>query len=333
MLADNSWPFVSVIVPTYNRARTLAVTLESLVAQSYDPKKYEILVVDNNSSDNTRQVVEKLQSKTVPPLRYFFEPRQGVHYARNGVLKHARGEILYYTDDDMIADVDLLKEIVKPFGYDHKVAAVTGRVLPKWEQEPPEWILYLCRNHLLSLQDRPERLLICSHDCGVISCHQALRREAFVKSGGYNPENTAGEWIGDGETGLNIKLQQLGYLFGYTSSSITHHMIPAERMTQRYLNKRLANQGNSDSYTDYRRRNYTQLDLAIRILSHVRRLVIESLMTVLKRSLNRGSWRLNRARIDYYWNRITYDFRLMTDEKWRQIVTRIDWLNDDESKV
>ena len=72
-----------------------------------------------------------------------------------------------------------------------------------------------------------------------------------MKSGGYNPENTRGEWIGDGEAGLNRKLQELGYWSGYISSSITYHMIPTERMTQGYLNKRLANQGNCDSYSDY----------------------------------------------------------------------------------
>src|SRR5262249_43340991 len=160
-----------VIVPTHNRADSLVITVESLLDQNYDKKKYEIFVVDNNSSDHTKRVIEELQSKSIVPLRYFFEPRQGVHYARNGVVKHVRGEILYYTDDDMIAEPDLLKEIVKPFSYDLKVAAVTGPVLPKWMQEPPRWVANLCVNELLSLQDRPERLLISPYDCGVFSCH------------------------------------------------------------------------------------------------------------------------------------------------------------------
>jgi glucosyl-dolichyl phosphate glucuronosyltransferase len=322
-------PFVSVVVPTYNRAHMLSVTIESLLRQSYDPERYEIIIVDNNSSDNTKQIIEEWQKKCDGKLKYVFEARQGVHYARNSAFKYARGEILYYTDDDMIADADLLKEIVKPFSYDPVVATVTGRVLPKWEQEPPQWVLDLCMNNLLSLQDRQERLLISPHDVGVISCHQALRREAFLRSGGYNPENTAGEWIGDGETGLNIKLQKLGYCFGYISSSLTYHMIPASRMTQEYLNKRFANQGNCDSYTDYRRHCYTKLDLAKRISSHVRAILAQSLKGLVKMALKRGSWRLNRARIDYYRNRIAYDFRLMTDENWRKIVMKMDWLNDE----
>src|ERR1700675_1618753 len=129
------FPFVSIIVPTYNRANSLGLTLESLINQSYKKHNYEIIVVDNNSTDDTRKLIEEWQKKSVaPPIKYLFEPRQGVHYARNAAFKHAKGEILYYTDDDMIADADLLKEIVKPFGYNSKTASVTGRVLPKWEQ-------------------------------------------------------------------------------------------------------------------------------------------------------------------------------------------------------
>ena len=226
----------------------------------------------------------------------------------------------------MIADVDLLREIVKPFSYDHRVASVTGRVLPKWEQEPPQWVRDLCMNFLQSLHDRPE-LLISPYDCGAISCHQALRREALMKAGGYNPENTAGEWIGDGETGLNIKLKELGYWFGYISSSVTYHMIPPDRMTQNYLNKRLANQGNCDSYTDYRRYNYSYLDLTRRIIGHAKGILIQFLKFSVKLSFGKISWRLNRALIEYYKNRICYDFRLMTDEKWQRIVLKNDWIN------
>jgi glycosyltransferase involved in cell wall biosynthesis len=329
MLSVETCPFVSVIVPTYNRADMLAVTLESFFNQSYDKTKYEIIVVDNNSSDHTKQVIGELQSKSTVPLKYLFEPRQGVHYARNGVVKHTRGDILYYTDDDMIADVHLLKEIVKLFSYDDKVATVTGRVLPKWEQEPPRWVRTLCMNQLLSLQDRPEPLLISPYDTGVFSCHQALRRDAFLKSGGYNPENTGGEWIGDGESGLNRKLQELGYRFGYIGSSITYHMIPTERMTQRYLNKRLANQGNCDSYRDYRLYNYTRFDLARRILSHAKAITAEALKVLVKLSLKEESWRINRARINYFKNRIEYDFRLMTDRNWQKFVLKRDWLSED----
>ena len=320
-------PFVSVIIPTYNRAETLEKTIESLARQTYPTDHYEIIVVDNNSTDSTLDVVDKLKGSVVE-VQYLFEPRQGVHYARNRALKRARGEILYYTDDDMIADPDLLMQIVKPFALSSKVATVTGRVLPVWEIAPPDWVLRLCNNYLLSLQDRPEHLIISPNDCGVYSCHQALRRDAFIAAGGYHPENTAGEWIGDGETGMNMRLKELGYYFAYAGTAITHHVIPAGRMTQTYLNRRLGNQGNCDSYSDYRRYRFTKRQLMRRILAHLVRMIYHGGLFSTKLALRKKSWRMNLAYINYFRKRTLYDLRLLNNEKWRLLVLKEDWLGE-----
>ena len=229
---------ISVIIPTYNRSHYIHTTLDSFLKQSYPSDLYEIIVCDNNSSDSTHKVINKIEKDNTGRLKYIFEPRQGVHYARNTAAKKSTGEILYFTDDDMIADPDLLMEIMRPFEFDNNVASVTGRVLPHWEVPPPDWVTDLCNNALLSLNDPVEDFIISHEDCNVFSCHQAIKRDIFFKAGGFNPENTAGEWIGDGETGLNIKIKKNGYKFGFNGKSIIYHMIPESRMTQSYLNKR-----------------------------------------------------------------------------------------------
>ena len=218
---------------------------------------------------------------------------------------------------------------MKPFAYDPRVASVTGRVLPKWEQQPPPWVVNFCSNYLLSLNDPRERLIVSPYDCCIFSCHQALRRSAFLESGGFNPENTAGEWIGDGETGLNIKLENLGYWFAYTGKSVTYHIIPPHRMTQAYLNQRLANQGNCDSYTDYRRHAYCKSDLVKRIPLHAKGMLEQIVRLIVKRIINRESWRLNRGKVEYFRSRIRYDIRLLTDENWRMMASKNDWLGDE----
>lgn len=319
-------PFVSIIIPTYNRAQTLEATIESLSRQTYPPDHYEIIVVDNNSTDTTRDVVERAKRCSSVEVHYLFESRQGVHYARNSALKFSRGEILYYTDDDMIADAHLLKQIVKPFALNSKVGTVTGRVLPVWEIAPPDWVLRFCNNALLSLQDRPEHLIISPNDCGVYSCHQALRRDAFMATGGYHPENTAGEWIGDGETGMNMRLKELGYYFGYVGTAITHHVIPAGRMTQSYLNRRLGNQGNCDSYSDYRKYRFSRRQLVRRILAHFMRTIYHGGLFCAKLVLGKKSWRMNLAYISYFRKRALYDLRLLKDANWRLLVLKEDWL-------
>ena len=322
-------PYVSVIIPTYNRSEMIGITIESFLQQNYPENEYEIIVCDNNSSDKTKAIISQWQKQSRVPLKYIFEKRQGVHYARNTAAKHAHGEILYFTDDDMIADPNLLKEIVKPFFLDDEIATVTGKVLPKWEEKPPNWILSLCNNSLLSLQDKEEYLIVSPYDCGVFSCHQAIKKKILFDAGGFNPENTAGKWIGDGETGLNIKIKEARLKFSYMGSSITYHMIPPSRMTQNYLNKRLANQGNCDSYTDYKKKIYNNYSLFLRIISHIRNLIKHTIFIVIKLILCKVSWRLSRSYLSYYWSRIKYDYALTKNSDLRQLVLKRDWIAEE----
>ncbi len=320
---------VSVIIPTYNRARMLGITIESFIGQDYPKDEYEIIISDNNSSDNTGEVVAGWQAKSPVPIKYIFEKRQGVHYARNTAAKIGKGEILYFTDDDMIADKNLLKNIVNVFLLYPEVGTASGKILPKWEKQPPDWILKLCNNYLLSLNNMGDEIIVKDEDFCVFSCHQAIRREVFFKSGGFNPENTAGEWIGDGETGLNIKIKELGYKFAYIGSSIIYHMIPATRMTQSYLNKRLKNQGSCDSYTDYRKYRYTKMQLFTKILEHfVRMPLYFGFYPLLSIVRGNSSWRLGIAYIFYFYQRIKYDLRLIRDHEWRELVLKYSWLEE-----
>ncbi|MBR1785710.1 MAG: glycosyltransferase family 2 protein [Paludibacteraceae bacterium] len=128
---------LSIIIPTYNRADMISDTLESLVRQDFPKDDYEILVVDNASTDNTKTIVEDWQRKTGGLVKYLFEPRHGSHYARNGAVKSAQGDILYFTDDDVIASTDTLRELIKPFEIDTNVVSATGPVVANWLIAPP----------------------------------------------------------------------------------------------------------------------------------------------------------------------------------------------------
>lgn len=319
---------ISVIIPTYNRVHTLPIAVDSFLNQSYSNNLYEVIISDNNSKDLTEELVKEYMKKYPGKVRYVKESRQGVHYARNSAAKIAKGELLYFTDDDMIADKDLLKEIVKVFEFDPKVASATGRVLPKWEVTPPDWIVSLCYNLWLSLNDPPEEFIISRHDCNIFSCHQAIVRDIFFKAGGFNPENVAGVWVGDGETGLNLKIKELGYKFGYNGKSIVYHIIPPQRMTQSYLNRRFKNQGSADSYTYYREHHPSGSELWKQIgkhLTHLTRSGIKCLVNLLRGKMR---WRIHHASIFYYLSRIRYDYKLIGDKSWRKFVSKNDWLTE-----
>ena len=320
-------PFVSVIIPTYNRAGLLPITLDSFVAQDYPQDRYEILVANNNSTDGTRKLLEDYCARH-PRVKFFTESRQGVHYARNSAAKLARGEILYFTDDDMIADPRLLWELIQVFHLDPLIASATGKIVGKFDVPPPEWVKRHLINYYLSLTEpeRPDELIISADDL-VFSCHQAVRRAPFFECGGFNPENTAGVWIGDGETGLGIKLKQAGYKFAYTPKSVIYHMIPESRTTVSYLIKRIGNQGNCDSYTDYRRHRSSKRlikDLLYRNSIGFVRMIRDVLGNI---HTGRESWHFLPARIAYVYKRNVYDVKLLANARFRKIVEIDDWLN------
>jgi glycosyltransferase involved in cell wall biosynthesis len=320
-------PYVSVVIPTFNRSQLLKQTVDTFLKQDYAADRWELLLVDNGSTDDTMDLIKGLQAAD-SRIRALSEPRKGAHFARNTGALAASGSILYFTDDDMLAEQSMLREIVGGFDLDPEIASVTGKVLPKWETEPPVWVLEHCRNALLSLLDLGEATLVSEDDPGVFSCHQAVRREVFMTAGGFNPDTNAEVFTGDNETGLNIKIKRLGHRFAYVGSAVTHHIIPESRMTQKYLNGRMGDQGFCDSYTQFRALHPGKARLARRMLAHS----VLGGLTVLKAAVHRAAgdstWHIDLARLFYYRNRMRYDSRLISQERWRKFALRDDWLTE-----
>lgn len=115
---------ISVVVITFNRSKMLAGMLESLTEQSRPPD--EVVVVDNHSTDATRQVVSGFKDRL--NIRYVFEAIQGVAVARNAGIKNSSGEIIAFIDDDCVADKEWLRYIELPFLKDPSVGMVAGRI-------------------------------------------------------------------------------------------------------------------------------------------------------------------------------------------------------------
>jgi glycosyltransferase involved in cell wall biosynthesis len=320
--------FVSIIIPTFNRCEIIGNTIESCFTQNYPKDKYEIIIADNNSSDNTKKVVTELQSRSPVPLKYIFDPRQGAHHARNTAAKESAGELLYYTDDDMIADENLLTNMTKVFDFDYNVAVVGGRVLPKWEFDPPEWLIKYFNDGTLSLIDKQEKLIIADFDIGIYSCHQMIRKEILFECGGFNPDIAKETLIGNGETGLNIKILNKGYSFGYTSDAVSYHAIPRSRMTQKYINSRYGNQGNCDSFTIFRKKeNSKKVLLKLILFSHIPETIDRYFKSVVKMFSGKDSWRVDRAYSHYYFHRILADLKLVTNDEWRSYALKFNYLD------
>ncbi len=318
---------VSIIIPTYNRAQYISLTIESFLNQTYDADKVELLVCDNHSTDHTKEVIEGLIRKYPERnIRYLYEDRQGVHYTRNTAAKQAAGEILYFTDDDMVAAPDLLEKLLAVFELNEKIAVATGKVIPRWEVTPPKWVEKYLNNRYLSLNDRNAKLLVTDYDCGVYSCHEAVRREVFFQTCGFHPENTAGLWIGDGETGLNREIVQMGCWFAYVGDSVIEHITPPGRMTQKYLNKRLYNQGNSDMYSEYKAKKGA---VSIHWYNRLPKLLHKWLQITYQSLRKKNTMRFCISYVSYYKAQIHFMKELRRNETFRQLVERDDWLRDE----
>ena len=319
---------VSIIIPTYNRSQSLKATLESLLNLDYPSDRLEIIVVDNCSTDGTKSIVEACQAQSKCRVRYAYEGRQGSHFARNTGAKLAAGDVLYYTDDDMIADPGLLSSLLPVFDMFPGVACATGRILPKWDVQPPSWMLPHHLSDLLGLQRRPEMLVVSEEDVGVYSGHEAVLKDVFLRSGGFNPDIEKGETVGNNEVGLNLKIKKLGYGFAYVREAVTYHVIPSSRLTQAYLNRRMVHQGGNQSYTWYRRERPSKSRIAAKMVEQVFGMSRAALQCLPRLLLGRDSWHFHCARIHYRGSWLKCCWRLFHDRRRRQSALKDDWLEE-----
>src|SRR5687768_11793995 len=149
----------SIVIPTYNRADELRETIRSL-AKLDVTGTWELLVVDNKSTDHTRTVVESESTSFPAPLRYLFEPEQGRYAALNTGIRAAQGDIIATTDDDARVEPDWLTRAaagLAAFGCDY----VGGKVLPLWKGTRPAWLPHRPGKHwaVLALQDHGDKPL------------------------------------------------------------------------------------------------------------------------------------------------------------------------------
>src|SRR5262245_27982400 len=122
---------VTIAIPTYNRADFLRQTLAGIAAQQFPRDHFEVLVIDNNSRDHTRTVVEEFAGAHPAP-RHVHEEKQGLDYARNRAIAEARGEIILFGDDDILVSPDWMAQMTVPLIADgaRRIGAVGGEVIP-----------------------------------------------------------------------------------------------------------------------------------------------------------------------------------------------------------
>jgi len=205
-------PFVSVIIPTYNRRELLKSSIESLLNQSYPMDRYEIIVVDNSSTDGTEEMVYSLQQNSQCSLSYYRKENEGPGSSRNLGIAKARGTIIAFTDSDCVADAEWLKN-----GVDRMtdgIGLVQGKTLPHPGQ--------------------PQRLL--QHTMNVVTengfyptCNIFYQKEALDQVGGISRDvcglNCLGEQVGGEDTDLAWRIKESGWISVFADDAVIYHHV------------------------------------------------------------------------------------------------------------
>jgi glycosyltransferase involved in cell wall biosynthesis len=228
---------ISVILCTYNRAATLRSALASLQAMDVPgPVEWELVVVDNNSADDTPRVVAEYQQAAPHTVRYVFERTQGHAHARNRGIHEARGATLAFIDDDVLVDRHWLGRIHEAYEQ-FDCIGVGGKIIPVWPCEKPRWM----RDH------GPNKLMraIVSFDLGDTPCvldrppfgaNMSFKRAAFERYGLFRTDlgRTGRDLSGGEDTEFGRRLLHGHETVIYEPAAVIYHPVEPERLTKAY---------------------------------------------------------------------------------------------------
>lgn len=214
----------SIVIPTYNRCELLLATLNSLLLDgSLLANNIELLVIDNNSTDKTKEMMVKYTSSD-SRIRYIFEPSQGLSYAKNCAINHSRGEFIAFLDDDIHVPNGWFFNITKHLG-DPEVGVVGSKVLP-YNIEMPVW-LHTKYYHLVSLFDLGNKPLYVRD---VMGGNCVIRKSLLLDAGGFNINlGRKGDLLLSGEENdVYRKIISMGYKVYYEPDAPIYHKIASK---------------------------------------------------------------------------------------------------------
>jgi len=228
----------SIIISTCNRADSISGTLDSLLSQEMKGDcNYELIIVDNNSVDDTKEKILSYKDKFSGRLHYLLESGQGKAFALNTGIKHAKGNIIVFTDDDVILDPQWLSNIWRTFK-EYDCDGVGGRILPHYPADTPDWVK---DNH--SFLSGP----IVMYDCGeetkkydqsdyeFLGANFAFKRQVFDECGPFRTDVGPGIFYVGEDTEFVKRVFNAGKELYYCGQALAWHPADVSRMNLSYF--------------------------------------------------------------------------------------------------
>jgi glycosyltransferase involved in cell wall biosynthesis len=259
---------ISAIVCTYNRDKYIYNVLQSIALNDYPRNLYEIVLVNNNSTDRTQDECQRFQAD-YPDVQfhYYVETNQGLSHARNCGIRHAQGDLLVYVDDDATVNTQYLRTYADFFARkagceqhpdgtpshspaDPLAVAAGGPILPVYETQEPDWMSHYTRQLItgkLYLGDKEKEFPHGAFPGGGNACY---RKSVFDSVGLFNVElgRKGNSLIGAEEKDLFDKMTTRGMKFYYLPNAILYHIIPEKKLTNDYFRRLTYSIGVSERY-------------------------------------------------------------------------------------
>jgi glycosyltransferase involved in cell wall biosynthesis len=240
----NKDPFISVVICTYNRDRFIGETLNCLSKQTLSPAAFELIVVDNNSTDNTASITKNfIDAHSFLQARYVYEPRKGLSFARNRGIQEAKASIIAYIDDDVILANGYLEAIYYFFTTHISAAGMGGKTLPRFpDGDPPKWLSsYL--TGITGTVDYGNELKRFSRPMKYPGgCNMAYKKDILLEAGGFNNELKARA----DDKYIFEKVKKINSEIWYVPDAFSLHTINAERLSFNSFKKLYLKGGNEE---------------------------------------------------------------------------------------
>lgn len=242
----------SVIICTYNRDKYIYQTLKRIACNKIETGKYEIILVDNNSTDNTELECRRFVAD-YPEVNYFYfkELNQGLSYARNRGVKESRGDVLVFLDDDSFVNDDYLSNLQNYIDNYPDAMAFGGKITPLFEDGiTPKW---LCSWNYswVSAIDMGKKVAVFKSGKYPIGANMGVKKECVDRCGLFNTNlgRTKKNLMGGEEKDFFNRVKDNGFTIYYFPDIEVNHLIPPSRTTKEYIEKL----GHGIGLSEYRR--------------------------------------------------------------------------------
>jgi len=296
---ETAAPVLSIVICTYNREEFIGKTLDHLSRQTLDNDQFEVIVVNNNSTDNTEKICQEFISQhPVMRIKYCLEMQQGHSYARNRGVNESEGSLIAYIDDDAFVHPEFGSNIIKFFNKRNDVQAIGGKIIPAYLEKKPKWMSHYLLP-LVSALDMGKHPKAFTGRKFPVGANVTFRKSVFERYGLFNVKlgRIGSGLMGGDEKEMIYRLKKNNEAVYYVPDVIVEHVIPPKRLKMEYIQGLAEGVGQSEKRRLKNENGAEKVKRALEELIKIGGTFILFILYTLKGELAKG-WMLMKFR---YW--------------------------------